>query len=101
MIKAKVVNEEIIVDGELEPGEIIPSRCCPGFDWEVSIVFPDSNPLHIDVWGVCQNPDCPDYDKALGAEEDMYRGVSHVEVADLVEWMIANDSLTHGLQQPR
>lgn len=88
MIKAKIVNEEIVIDGELEPGEIIPSRCCPGFDWEVAIVFPDFNPLRVDVWGVCRNPDCPDYDKALGAEGDMYHGVSHVDVADLAEWMM-------------
>ena len=81
MIIPKLVNDDIIIEGEMQVGEKINGLCCAGFDWEVSAIF-DS------VWGNCANPDCPAYNADLGKENDPYGGVSHKDIYDIADWMI-------------
>lgn len=52
-------DNELIVNGTMEPGETITGLCCKGHVWEVSETFPDDNPEDVSVWGVCHNPNCP------------------------------------------
>lgn len=61
MITYRIENEELIIEGEMKPGEKINGICCSGFDWEVSLVFrfPDNDPGGMSVWGACDNPNCP------------------------------------------
>lgn len=82
MLTAEIKNDELTWRGVVEGGDIYPGYCCPGYDWEVVLTFPDDNPNYISVWGRCQNPDCPDYD---GTEDDPYRGVSNIMLEDFAE----------------
>ena len=81
MITPKLVNDDIVIEGEMQVDDRVPNLCCQGFDWVVATTI-------IDVWGVCQNPDCHDYQKNMKPEDDPYRGVSHWDVRDLAEWML-------------
>lgn len=81
MIVPKLVNDEIIVEGEMRIGDKVSGLCCQGFDWVVATIL-------VDVWGVCQNPDCPDYNHDMTPEDDPYRGASHRDVYDITDWVL-------------
>ena len=83
MIKPTIVNDDIVIEGEIVVGEKINGLCCPGFDWEVSAILSS-------VWGNCVNPDCPEYNHELGKENDPYGGVSQKDIDDIADWMINN-----------
>ena len=55
----EITDEAIITAGEIAVGDNYPGFCCEGFDWEVALVFPDSDPHDVATWGICQNPKCP------------------------------------------
>ena len=84
-------TEPLVITGEMTVGDKVPNRCCQGFDWEVMAVFPADTPEDVSVWGLCYNPDCPDYQQDIGPA-DTYRGVTHVSVGDLAEWLLENNS---------
>lgn len=74
MITPQIVNDDIVINGEMHVGDKVPGLCCPGFDWEVSAIFSD-------VWGNCTNPNCP-------VSSDPYKGVSHKDIYDIADWML-------------
>lgn len=80
MITPKLVNDDIVIEGEMQVGDKILGLCCSGFDWEVSAII-------VDVWGNCTNPDCPNHNDELG-RNDPYHGVSHKDVWDIADWML-------------
>lgn len=90
MIIPSIVNDEIVIEGEMQEGDRIPGLCCAGYDWVVSTILSS-------VWGNCDNPNCPAYDMNIGPE-DHYRGVSYKDVYDIAEWILdhpsSEDSIT-------
>lgn len=95
MLTATKNDNEVIWQGQVEIGDLYPSYCCPGFDWEVLIIFPDKNPNYISIWGGCHNPNCPDWD---GTPDDHYRGVSSILQEDLAE-RLAEGTSRHRVNQ--
>lgn len=88
MLSAKLINasehdEAVEISGTLEVGEKIPGYCCPGFDWEVRIVFPDPILAYTSYWGCCYNPDCP-----VDADDAVYRGVKSASGETIAEWLL-------------
>jgi hypothetical protein len=88
MLSAKIINaglpdEDVEISGELAPYEKIPSYCCPGFDWEVRLIFPDPIPAYTSYWGCCYNPDCP-----VDADDSQYRGVSSPSGDTVAGWLL-------------
>lgn len=82
-------DDSLNITGEMQVGEVVPNRCCQGFDWKVVEIFPDANPEWVSLWGVCDNPDCPQYQANIGPG-DFYRGVTNALVCDLAEWLFDN-----------
>jgi hypothetical protein len=87
MLKAHINNEnEIISIGVVKVDDVYPSYCCAGFDWLVCLIFPyEDDRGGMSIWGVCQNPNCPDWD---GTDDDYYRGVSNICLEDFAERLI-------------
>ena len=70
---------------EIKEGQVYRGYHCDGFDWVVAHVLKwqiDNS----DVLGICQNPNCPDYDKDYG-EDDPWRGVQRVDIDDFEMWL--------------
>lgn len=67
--------------------------CCPDFEWEVVLIFPDPNPAYNSIWGVCHNPECPCREGRV--EEDPYRGVSSICQEDFKEQMEERENVVH------
>lgn len=83
------MNDIINIDGkEIKQDQIYHGFCCAGHDWRVALVFEHSE----SVWGVCDNPDCPDYLEELGPDNDMYRGVSSWEPREFLEMVESGNS---------
>lgn len=78
----EVKNELVIDNGKVEENDIYPGGCCPGYDFEVALIFDGINPLEASVWGICGNPEhrCPE---CLGQEPCHYCGVQHFSAEDL------------------
>ena len=79
----------------IERDQSYKNYCCDGFDWIVAMVFqygdePDGDDS---IWGVCHNPNCPEFDPAFMAEHghDHYRGVTSPTHADFEQWMTENN----------
>ena len=78
----------IAIEGkEIKPDQVYHGFCCAGFDWTVAVVFPHAE----SVWGVCCNPECPDYLEELG-DDDYYRGVSFWEPHEFLEMVESGQS---------
>ncbi len=86
MITAHFEDEEIKATGQVLDGEKYPDFCCQGFNWAVRHIFPDKTPGYNSIWGCCDNPDCPDYQKDIGPS-DPYRGISSICQEDFEEWL--------------
>lgn len=96
------LNEDnsLNITGQMQVGEVVPNRCCQGFDWTVAHIFPNDEPEWTSLWGGCSNPDCPNYQKSIGPTDHM-RGVSNVLVCDLAEWLFEKqDELTPNIVEP-
>ena len=74
---------------QIQQGDSIPGFCCSGFDWDVSVIFPDKNEGDDSIWGSCQNPDCLKYQEDIGPG-DIFRGISSILREDLDEWQDAH-----------
>lgn len=74
-----------MVNHEIKEGQVYRGYHCDGFDWVVAWVA-EWRLDDTDIFGRCQNPDCPDYDKNYG-EGDPWRGVQRVDVNDFEEWL--------------
>ena len=89
MLSAKIVNvglptEDVEISGTLVQDEKILGYCCPGFDWEVRLVFDDSSiPAYASYWGCCYNPDCP-----VEADDSEYRGVQTASGETIAGWLL-------------
>jgi hypothetical protein len=57
-----------------------PGFCCAGFDYEICLILPDSNPGRTEIYGVCRNPNCPNFTE--GDPEDPWRGVNSCDLDD-------------------
>jgi hypothetical protein len=92
MLQAYFEGERIITTGDVEQGDIYPSFCCTGHNWEVRLLFPDeAQPEYTSIWGWCNNLDCPDYQASMGPG-DPYRGVSSICREDFEEWLAKKGS---------
>lgn len=74
-------------------GNLITDKCCEGFDWEIVHIFPDNVEGYVSYWGICQNPDCPNFQDNIGPD-DPYRGVSQILHEDLLE-LLENGQRIH------
>lgn len=75
------MSDIINIDGkEIKEGQVYHGFCCAGYDWTVAVVFAHAE----SVWGVCDNPDCPQFHPDFG-EDDPYRGVSSWEPREFLE----------------
>jgi hypothetical protein len=86
MIQAHFEGDEIIYTGIVSEGDVYPDLCCVGWGWEVAVIFLASYRGNQSIWGVCENPDCPEYQADIGPD-DAYRGVSSILQDDLAEWL--------------
>jgi hypothetical protein len=94
MIQATVnENDEIIIDGRMNEGDVVPGFCCRGHNWTVVRIFPDPNPADVSVWGQCDNPNCTE------DPGGMYQGVYHQSVGDMAEWLIEHEVMCHVCQR--
>lgn len=64
----------------------IDSFCCEGYQWEVLLIFPSDTAGHNSIWGICDNPCCPNYQANIGPD-DPYRGVKNACEEDILEWL--------------
>lgn len=81
MIVPKLVGNDIEIEGEMKLGDKVPNLCCQGFDWVVSGV-------HVDVWGICQNPDCPICNQDMTTDDDQYKGISYRDEEAIAEHIL-------------
>lgn len=57
-----------------------PGFCCEGFDYLICYILPDDNIRHTEIYGICYNPDCPNYTE--GCPDDHWRGVNNCDLDD-------------------
>lgn len=55
-----------------------PGFCCAGFDYLICLIFPDENIGRTEIYGVCRNPDCPNFT----GPDDPWRGVNSCDLDD-------------------
>ena len=76
-------KDQITIEGmTIEADQIYHSFCCAGFDYRIAIVFPYTE----SIWGVCSNPDCPNFHPDFG-EDDPYRGVTSWSPDDFLDML--------------
>ena len=94
MITYRIENEELIIVGEMKEGEKVNGICCPGFDWEVSLVFrfPDNDPGGMSVWGACDNNNCP---VEVGTH---YHTISNRLQEDIALYLLDKEEATRAIQ---
>lgn len=75
-------NDELIVVGEVQAGDVYHGLCCPGFDFTIATVI-------VDAWGHCGNLEhrCSNHGKD---ERCAYCGVNSFDVEDIIALFLYN-----------
>ena len=82
MLTAHFNGNEIETAGTVALDDVYPGVCCEGHGWRVLLVMGD--PDDPDVWGHCDNPDCPG-DCCPDDPACPYRGIRVFSLEDLAE----------------
>lgn len=86
---------------DIKQGQTYHGYCCDGFVWEVAMVSQQDYRLtqsDDSIWGACQNPDCPEFDKDHMERYgfDHYRGVGNPSREDFEMWLDALEAVSNG-----
>lgn len=73
------INDDLIVTGEVLPGDVYHELCCPGYDFTIATVI-------VSAWGYCDNPEhrCSDHSPN---ETCAYCNLNNFELEDIAEFV--------------